>query len=616
MPLRIQTPLKPHQTEAVTFLKNAIQVHGGGLNCFEMGLGKTLVTLQLFVDLANAEPGARYMYVASSAVLLELRRQLEQHVAYDSAEEFVVVDYQGPAEWRQKRLRDLDEAHPNAVAIVLASWDICRNDAQVVLPYRWTAVALDECHCLKNPNAQLTRVFRQLPTNVPRIGMSGTPNANNPTEDLRSLATVLFPLTPELHDAEAYRNGKPQALKTALIHRTLQDVDLELPPLNVGSKDCKLREPLEEEVYERQQGKTLKALSNFHRAPEAMRLQALKYYQGQMNMLGKAATHPQISAVRQARAKGTSASDAVAPIEPINAIVSSKERMVRRVIDRQAVARGRKMVVTAVSTTFLNIVHAHLTRDGIPSVLFTGETSQPQRLANLRAWESPEGPHVLLLSMQAGGQGLTLTTADLMVIVDGFAQPNPEKRAQVMKRVHRIGQTKPVTIVDLCTRGTIEEVMREYVHPSKEALTEKLLKNIPLNTDGKRKGKRSRSTQLQSIGQHLQPCWDLYKAGENGGLKAFYAPGKGGPELDTAPVHRASKRARTGDKPRSKKRKRKHKELPTAAPAARTTDPPPAGARTTADLPTCPKKVRTKQRPQGPTVQPPRQPPHASAAGA
>lgn len=614
MSLRIQTPLKPHQTEAVAFLKNAIQVHGGGLNCFEMGLGKTLVTLQLFVDLAK--PGARFLYVASSAVLLELRRQLEQHVACDdSTDEFVVVDYQGSADRRRQRLHDLDETHPNAVAIVLASWGTCRNDAQVALAYGWTAVALDECHCLKNPNALLTRAFRRLPATVPRIGMSGTPNANNPTEDLRTLSSVLFPLTPELHDAEAYRNGKPQALKTALIHRTLQDVDLELPPLNVWSKDCKLRDPLEEEVYEQQKGKTLKALSNFQRAPEAMRLQALKYYQGQLNMLGKAATHPQISAVRQARAKSASASGAVAPIEPINAIVSSKERMVRRVIGRQAVARGRKMVVTAVSTTFLNIVHAHLTRDGISSVLFTGETSQAQRLVNLRAWESPEGPNVLLLSMQAGGQGLTLTTSSLMVIVDGFAQPNPEKRAQVMKRVHRIGQTDPVTIVDLCTRGTIEEVMREYVHPSKEAMTEKLLKNIPLNADGKRQGKRAQSTQLQSIGHHLQPCWELYKAGENGGPKGVYAPGKGGPELETATVHRASKRARTGDKARSKKRRRE--ESPTAAPAARTTGPPPAGARTTADLPSCPKKkARTKQRPQGPPVQPPRQPPQTSAAGA
>lgn len=87
-----------------------------------------------------------------------------------------------------------------------------------------------------------------------------------------------------------------------------------------------------------------------------------------------------------------------------------------------------------------------------------------------------------------------------------------------MKRVHSIGQTEPVTIVDLCTRGTIEEeVMREYVHPSKESMTEKLLKNIPLNTDGKRKGKRALSTQLLSIGQHLQPCWDLYKVGESKG---------------------------------------------------------------------------------------------------
>ena len=126
--MRIKTPLKPHQTEAVDFLKNAIQVHGGGFNCLGMGLGKTLVTFQLCVELAK--PGARFLYVALPAVFLEVRRQLKQHVACDSAEEFVVVDYYDKSkERRQKQLQDLDATHPNAVAIVLASYGTCRNDA-------------------------------------------------------------------------------------------------------------------------------------------------------------------------------------------------------------------------------------------------------------------------------------------------------------------------------------------------------------------------------------------------------------------------------------------------------------------------------------------------------
>ena len=77
--------------------------------------------------------------------------------------------------------------------------------------------------------------------------------------------------------------------------------------------------------------------------------------------------------------------------------------------------------------------------------------------------------------MKTGGAGLTLVEAAVMVCVDGLSQANPAERQQVMKRIHRIGQTKDVCIYDLCIQNSIDEVMLNMVYPSKQALSTNLL---------------------------------------------------------------------------------------------------------------------------------------------
>ena len=152
-------------------------------------------------------------------------------------------------------------------------------------------------------------------------------------------------------------------------------------------------------------------------------------------MLGKYATHPQVSDIRHRR------------IHPLDTRTSVKEAYVHHVIRDYAIRDNEKLIVTADSTAFLNVVFAKTeqTRPGT-SVMFTGETSTVNRTKALQQWRSKAStaPNVLLLSMKAGGVGLTLIEACRLICVDGYTKPNPSDRAQVIKRIHRIGQTRPV----------------------------------------------------------------------------------------------------------------------------------------------------------------------------
>jgi SNF2 family DNA or RNA helicase len=70
-------------------------------------------------------------------------------------------------------------------------------------------------------------------------------------------------------------------------------------------------------------------------------------------------------------------------------------------------------------------------------------------------FQKPDGPPVFLISLKAGGYGLNLTAADTVIHFDPWW--NPAAEAQATDRAHRIGQTRPVTVYRLLTRGTVEE---------------------------------------------------------------------------------------------------------------------------------------------------------------
>ena len=90
-------------------------------------------------------------------------------------------------------------------------------------------------------------------------------------------------------------------------------------------------------------------------------------------------------------------------------------------------------------------------------------------------FQSPDGPSVFLISLKAGGYGLNLTAADVVIHFDPWW--NPAAEAQATDRAHRIGQTKPVTVFRLLTRGTVEEKVVE-LQSTKKALAESLDESI------------------------------------------------------------------------------------------------------------------------------------------
>ena len=119
---------------------------------------------------------------------------------------------------------------------------------------------------------------------------------------------------------------------------------------------------------------------------------------------------------------------------------------------RELAAEGHRALVFSQFTGFLRIVAGALTRAGIDVRLPRRVDERPARPSTRSARATPRS---FLISLKAGGFGLTLTEADYVFVLDPWW--NPAAEAQAIDRAHRIGQTRPVIVYRLVSRGTIEE---------------------------------------------------------------------------------------------------------------------------------------------------------------
>jgi len=123
-----------------------------------------------------------------------------------------------------------------------------------------------------------------------------------------------------------------------------------------------------------------------------------------------------------------------------------------------ALKSGRRVLLFSQFTSMLKIIRERLDQAGIPSLYLDGETSAQERMALAERFNQGQDP-VFLISLKAGGTGLNLTGADMVLHYDPWWNPTAEDQAN--DRAHRLGQDKTVQIIHLITRNSIEEAVVE-----------------------------------------------------------------------------------------------------------------------------------------------------------
>jgi SNF2 family DNA or RNA helicase len=444
-PVGLEATLRPYQLDGFRWLAYLWQARLGGILADDMGLGKTLQTLALVAH-ARAQGAAPFLVVAPTSVVstwaheaatftpgLRVRTVTESHAR------------------RGTSIADLVAGHEDAGAedggpadLVITSYTLYRLEADAYVAQEWGGLVLDEAQTVKNHQGKTYQAVRRL--DVPfRLALSGTPMENRLME-LWSLLSIVAPgLYPwpqrfaELVANPVERLGDQQVLdrfrrriRPFLLRRTKELVAADLPGKQEQVLEVRLT-PRHRRIYEthlqRERQTVLGLVEDFdkHRIAIFRSLTKLRQLS-----LDAALVDPEHDGVGSAK---------------VDVLVDHLEELA---------AEGHRALVFSQFTSFLSRVRDRLDREGIDTVYLDGRTRRRgEVVAQFKDGDAP----VFLISLKAGGVGLTLTEADYVFVLDPWW--NPAVEAQAVDRTHRIGQQRPVMVYRLVAEQTIEEKVME-----------------------------------------------------------------------------------------------------------------------------------------------------------
>ncbi len=450
-PATLARVLRDYQISGHAWLTRVAAWGAGACLADDMGLGKTVQAIALLLDRAKLGPA---LVLAPTSVAYNWVEELERFAP--TLRPVLYTDQADRAACLSK-LRTKD--------VLIVSYGLLVRDAALLAAIRFSTLVVDEAQALKNPNTRRSRAARSLDASF-RIALSGTPFENHLGE-LWSLFAIVFPgllgsweqfreryAVPIERDKDPHaREALSRVLRPFLLRRTKQEVARELPSrteIHVSVALSKEESSLYEDarlaavVELTKQGKGLRN--------EQQRFQVL----AALTRLRLLASHPKL-------------------YDAQSTVSSSKMRRLLELLEELR-AEGHRALVFSQFTSHLALVREALDAAGFESLYLDGATPAGKRAKLVEAFQHGEG-EAFLISLKAGGTGINLTGADYVIHLDPWWNPAVEDQAS--DRAHRIGQTKPVTVIRLITRGTIEEQILA-MHGDKRALVAGILEGTDI----------------------------------------------------------------------------------------------------------------------------------------
>jgi SNF2 family DNA or RNA helicase len=441
VPAALDAILRPYQKLGVAWLWHLYRQEVGGILADEMGLGKTLQALALpaFASVSRSQNRGQtpagehagtvpHLVVCPASLVENWRREAARF-----APELKVFVHHGT-----RRLAGRDFA---AHDLVLTSYGTLARDTVLFESVEFDLILADEAQHLKNRRTQAAQSLRAL-RGRGRFLLTGTPLENS-LDDLRSLFEFLMPgflakVPPSLkrderswHDAQLRTQTAPYILR-----RTKAAVAPELPEKIEQTIWCEPT-PAQAALYRRMQEDSER---------ELLDLAAQGSSEGNLRF----AVFTQLLRLRQ-----ICCDPRLVPSARNAAAADSAKLDAFRELLAESIDEGHRMLVFSQFTALLGLLREELDAQGVPCCYLDGSLTPKARQAAVDKFQNDAAIPVFLISLKAGGTGLNLTGADIVVHFDPWW--NPAAEAQATDRAHRIGQTKVVTSYKLICSGTVEE---------------------------------------------------------------------------------------------------------------------------------------------------------------
>jgi len=474
--------LKDYQRAGIQWLETLLAAKSGAILADEMGLGKTLETLTFLerqFEQGTAPGDGPALIVVPTSLLANWEEEIKRWTSLS-----VFRYHHSQASVRDELAETYFENHSDTDIIltspnVLLNQNDRRNFFKRVEPFSF--LICDEGHFLRNAQTNKVKCLSNIGAGM-RILLTGTPIQN----DLSELVNLLWFILPKafgpvresfkqkmkLPISEIRKVGAPFILR-----RSKQDVLGDLPNKSVVTLWCDMdkdqRRAYEDAARGTDQSDFKNMYSRLRRICNGPILAQLKFgkedYENLAFELRKVRDDYANASDYKVMQEITSWSDFVVHQTAIDHqfqqpyLSTPAEVMagckIKALIKLLSERKNLKTLVFSQFTQYLDVLEATLQMHRHKYIRLDGSTPTDQRQELVNTFNAPDGPSIFMLSTKAGGTGLNLVAADACVLMD--LDFNPQNNRQAEDRIHRLGQTKDVTIYYMICRDTIEEKILE-----------------------------------------------------------------------------------------------------------------------------------------------------------
>ena len=436
--------LREYQKQGYRWMRGLHANGFGGILADDMGLGKTLQVITFLL----AENRGCSLIVCPASLVYNWKKELERFAPQLRAEVAAGTAMQR-REFFEGELPD----------VLITSYDLLRRDMAYYEKLHFFCQVIDEAQYIKNHGTQSAKAVKKIRAEF-KLALTGTPIENRLSE-LWSIFDYLMP--GYLYGYQRFREELEQPIVSGEDEDAAKRLQKLIHPfvLRRLKKDVlkDLPDKLEENIYAGMEGEQQELYDAHVKRLELM----LEEKTDEEFDTGKLQILAELTRLRQL------CCDPGLLYEKYEGGSAKKELAMNLI--RSAVESGHKVLLFSQFTTMLDRLADMLEAEGIAYHMLTGATPKEKRAQMVEAFDRDDVP-VFCISLKAGGTGLNLTAADVVIHFDPWW--NVAVQNQATDRAHRIGQKNVVTVCRLIAKGTIEEKILE-LQERKTELADKIL---------------------------------------------------------------------------------------------------------------------------------------------
>lgn len=435
--------LRDYQKDGVKWLYTLYKCDLGGILADEMGLGKSLQTICFIKQVLFEKKDAKIMIVCPTSLIYNWKKEFDK---FGSLLKYVVV-----ADSKAKRLQVINDF--DKYNIFITSYGLIRNDNDEYENRNFEVCIIDEAQAIKNYQAGMTREIKKIKART-KIALTGTPLENSILE-IWSIFDFIMP---------GYLSSVHRFREIYGIHDVDDDSLSKLTDLNYQIKPFILRrkkidvisdlpDKIEDNIYldlpNKQRKLYLSVLKDSEREFNEL-IKSQGFVKARFKVLQLLMKLRQICV------------DPNILFNNYNGESIKMEKLLETVTNY--VQDGHKILIFSSFKMVIDRVKNMFDNNGISSYMIAGDVKSKNRMELVDKFNNDD-TNCFLITLKSGGTGLNLTSADVVIHLDIWW--NPQVENQATDRTHRIGQTKKVSVIKFITRGTIEEKIIELQNKKK-----------------------------------------------------------------------------------------------------------------------------------------------------